>query len=187
MEYFLGFVFICMVLGVFGIIYGKKEEAAPTRQGGNHRANRGNYSISEPVISIVKSLREKGRWKLLDAHDLYKIGYTSISFYSFSVKDTVTDEIYHLASENQHYCFSGMWPCRAKVFPYKLNKHSLPSWMTEYEKNYVVQEFDQISTHVSERFKAVEDRRVTRDKKQAKINQDKERQRLMSIYCKEGV
>lgn len=167
------------MLGV-GIVYGKKDEEviAPSRQRVNRPAN-----ISEPVISIVKSFKEKGRWKFLDSPDLHKLGYLG-TFYSFSVKDTVTDEVYHLASKSQYYCFSGMWRCRAKVFPKNLEAATLPSWMTDQEKDYVVQVFEGVSLRVSERFKAVEDRQRSKDEKQAKVNQDKERQRLMNLYCK---
>lgn len=182
MELFLGFVFICLVLGAIGITYGKKDEEviAPSRQRDNRPAN-----ISEPVISIVESFKEKGRWRITDQSDPYSIGFSKC-YYSFSVKDTVTDEIYTMQSGSYIWLNTGWCRYRNNIrFPKSMVHGCLPSWMTEAEKKYVCERFEIISNKVAARIQLVEDRYRTKDEKQAKVNQDKERQRLMSLYCKE--
>lgn len=137
-------------------------------------------SISEPVISIVKSFSEKGRWKIKnDAHPLEANKYGS--GYSFTVRDTKTGEVYNIKSK----CYVNLYINYSKymLFPQKLNTFNLPSWMTEEERLYVVEAVDALTEKVNQRFKVIEDRQKSKDNKQAKVNQDKERQRLMDIYC----
>lgn len=60
MEYFLGFVFICLVLGAVGIVYGKKEdkvvEVEYVQQGTvrTHADNRRKLNISQPVSEMIR-------------------------------------------------------------------------------------------------------------------------------------
>lgn len=188
MEIFLGFMFICFVVGVILIVYGESKgikSGTPVQQGSvrTYPDNKRKSDISEPVISIVKSLKERGRWKITDqAHPLSSTAW--YGRYSFTAVDTVTGESYSLSATGQHYLTK--WSYRNwVVFPKGLDQFSLPSWMNESERKYVCDEFDKISYRVAERFKVVEDRQRTKDEKQAKVNQDKERQRLMNLYCKE--
>lgn len=59
MEYFLGFVCICLVLGVIGIVYGKKDEEvvyniqqrSSVRE---HPDNRRKLNISQPVSEMIR-------------------------------------------------------------------------------------------------------------------------------------
>lgn len=139
--------------------------------------------ISEPVISIVKSFKEKGRWKITEQQDPFG-RWSYNSKYVFTAEDSVTGERYKMCS-NSYTCLGSGRYCYIIRFPKGLSTWYFPSWMTEAEKKYVCETFEVISNKVAERIQLVEDRYRTKDEKQAKVNQDKERQRLMNLYCKE--
>jgi len=141
--------------------------------------------ISEPVWSIVKTFKEKGRWKITDQTDPYNLGFSK-SYYSFSVEDTKTGESYTMRSTNYIWMNVSWGRWRNNIrFPKGMVSHYLPSWMTETEKKYVCESFEAISNKVAGRIELVMDRYNTKDEKKVKINQDKERNRLMSLYCGE--
>lgn len=142
--------------------------------------------VSEPVISIVESFKEKGRWKVESIDQDTNFRKSSVRFI---ITDTKTDEIYNISCNN----YIVLYPCQGLIsntykivrFPKDINFYSLPSWMNKPEKDYVWQAVENISRSVEQRMLLISDRKKNKDEKQAKINQDKERQRLMSIYCKE--
>ena len=173
MEYFLGFVFICLVLGavgIVGIVYGKGKVAS--------------VDISEPVISIVESFKEKGRWKV-DSKEQCTTSFHKSSI-RFIVTDTKTGEIYNISCNNYIvlYPHQGLTSSTYKIvrFPKDINFYSLSSWMTKAEKDYVWQAVENISKSVEQRMLLISDRKKSKDEKQAKVNQDKERQRLVKLY-----
>lgn len=139
--------------------------------------------VGEPVRAIVKSFKEKGRWKVAPNFDFWSLNPYKCST-TFSVEDTKTGERYTITSDSYIYCY-GTFGRSPIVFPWKISKYGLPSWMTEGEKKFVVEELNAISASVKERLTLVEDRKCTRDQKQAKVNQEKERNRLMALYCKD--
>jgi hypothetical protein len=139
--------------------------------------------IGEPVIAIVKSFKEKGRWKITEQQDPFA-RWSYDSKYVFTVEDSVTGERYKMCSNGYTCLGSGRYAYRIR-FPKAMSTWYLPFWMTEAEKKYVCESFEVISNRVAERIQLVEDRYRTKDNKQAKVNQDKERQRLISLYCKE--
>jgi hypothetical protein len=175
MEYFLGFVFICLVLGAIGIVYGKKDEEviAPVCQRVHRPAN-----ISEPVLSIVKTFSEKGRWKIKPLFNLFTNDYYLCKF---EVTDTVTGEDYIIHSYSRYYHYT---TTKQFIVPNKIHSYSKPSWMTEDEWKYVTDIVQSYMDKINERFKVIEDRQRSKNEKQAKVNQDKERARLVALYCK---
>lgn len=140
--------------------------------------------ISEPVISIVESFKERGRWVISSADNPFQVRHYG-SGYKFIAEDKVTGEKYNLTSPNYIYLHTRFGVKHMIRFPYGASRSTLPSWMTKEEKEYVAKAFEKISAKVKERFQLAEDRSLSKDEKQAKVNQDKERQRLMSLYCKE--
>ena len=139
--------------------------------------------ISEPVLSIVKTFSEKGRWKISHQGNPIMVNLYNQNW-SFTITDTKTEEVYHLASRSYYSSFSGLFPYMYLCFPRELMIHTLPSWMTHTEKTYVYEEFEKISKQVGARMEMIEDRRKTKDEKQAQVNKDKERARLKGVYCK---
>lgn len=143
--------------------------------------------ISEPVISIVESFKEKGRWKV-DSKEEDTVSFRKSSI-RFIVTDTETGEIYNISCDNYLvlYPSQGLISSTYKIvrFPKDINFYSFPSWMTKPEKEYVWQAVENISKSVEQRMLLISDRKKNKDEKQAKVNQDKERQRLMDLYCKE--
>lgn len=138
--------------------------------------------ISEPVYAIVKTFDEKGRWK---AHKMFD--YLSVnpykSTYNFVFEDTVTGEKYDIRSKYSHWSFIGYH--KQLAFPEGVLSHYLPSWMTQAEKDYVISEIEKRGKIFEERVNRIEDRKHKKSEAKAKVNQDKERQRLMKLYCKE--
>ena len=66
MEYFLAFVFICLVLGAIGIVYGKKGvEPIPAFSVREHPTMKRKRVISEPVSEMIKRI-ESGEGFTLD-------------------------------------------------------------------------------------------------------------------------
>ena len=182
MEYFLGFVFICLVLGAVGIVYGKgKDEKINIPSGRLGRAMVASMDISEPVISIVESFKEKGRWKVKPLFDLFTHQNT---LYSFEIRDSRTGETHNIYS---HRCYYYYTETKQLTFPDKIHSYSSPSWMTTEEWDYVCVNAQRYMDTINERFKVIKDRKVKTSHAQAKVNQEKERQRLISIYCKEEV
>lgn len=139
--------------------------------------------ISEPVYAIVKTFDEKGRWKIKSNFDPwcctpYKCAY------SFTATDTITKEEYTLYSDGFYWTeVFGLFS--RTMFPCRVTKHYMPTWMTEAEKDFVVGEIEKRGKIWAERFKRIEDRNHKKSEAKAKVNQDKERQRLMKLYCKE--
>jgi hypothetical protein len=56
--------------------------------------------------------------------------------------------------------------------------------MTEDEWGYVEAVVQKHMDEINQRFEIIKDKQRSKDCKQSKINQDKERQRLMSVYYK---
>ena len=132
-------------------------------------------NISEPVLSIVKTFSEKGRWKVT------MIGDHGIRFchqpYYFNAVDTVTGESYKVSSP------SYLWSAHLKELPDEIRSSGLPTWLTLEEKKFVIESVNNILLSIKARLEAVNDRVLSKDQKQTKANQDKERNRLMDLYC----
>ena len=137
--------------------------------------------VSEPVISIVESFKEKGRWKVKPLFDLFTHQNT---LYSFEIRDSRTGETHTIYS---HRCYYYYTETKQFPFPDKIHSYSSPSWMTTEEWDYVCVNAQRYMNTINERFKVIKDRKVKTSLAQAKVNQEKERQRLISIYCKEEV
>ena len=143
-----------------------------------------DLKISEPVYAIVKTFDEKGRWRVKSNFDPWVSPSYYKRLYSFTVTDNTTEEEYNLYSDGFYYTdVFGLFS--RTMFPYGVSKHYMPTWMTEAEKDYVVSEIEEWGKVWNERFKRIEDRKHKKSEAKAKVNQDKERQRLMKLYCKE--
>jgi hypothetical protein len=174
MEYFLGFVFICLVLGAIGIVYGKGKESEVVEE---EPVKEGVTNISEPVISFLKVFNENPkRFKLEQtlkmsegAEDGFQSGY--------KLTDNILKESWKI-DENQYY--QRYYPRTTCTKIYSDGYFGWPQWMTREEREYVF--LNLRSYYIN--------RRNTRDtliKDRAKRTQDKERARLMNLYCKENV
>ena len=163
---------------MFGWLFGSKNKAPHARK--VHVQLKSN--ISEPVQAIVKTFDEKGRWKIKmkGGVDLF---LHQKSYGEWEVTDTKTGEVYHVLSEYLYYYITRDF--QAIVVPRSLYPHSLPTWMTEEEQKYVAAVVNKRMNTVEQRFKAIRDRGVEKSKVQAETNKQKERQRLMGVYCNE--
>lgn len=134
--------------------------------------------ISEPVLTIVKTFSEKGRWKIKATFDPFRGPLRN--YPSFRVVDSISKEEHTLLSESFYY-----QEIYGKLFiaPQYVVSRSLPSWMSDTEKKYVAGKIDEYGAAIKQRFLKIQDRENEKWEKQAKINQDKERNRLMSVYC----
>lgn len=185
MEIFLGFMFICFVVGVILIVCGESKgvkEGMHVQQGSvrTHPDNKRKSDISEPVISIVESFKEKGRWKIEPCFDLFKLRVYR-DLVKFKVTDTFTGEVYNLIS---HQCYYHYTRYKQITVPNRLHSSSAPSWMTPEEWDYLSSVVQGHMDNINQRLEVIKDRQRTKDEKQAKVNQDKERQRLKELYCK---
>lgn len=142
--------------------------------------SRERKDISEPVLSIVKTFSEKGRWKIKPLFNLFTNDYYNLC--KFEVTDTVTGEVYIIHSYSHYYHYT---TTKQFIVPNKIHSYSKPSWMTEDEWKYVAYVVQSYMEKINERFEVIKDRDRKQNEKQAKVNQDKERQRLMNLYCKE--
>ena len=153
-----------------------KETQAPPFRNPTHATN-----VSEPVISIVKTFDEKRRWKIKPLFDTQKpIPYKS--YLTWEALDTVTQEKHTIYSRGTYWL--GLDKVRRLYIlaPQGTVEYSLPSWMTEAEKKYVCQAIEKRMEAVNERFEVIKDRQRIGAEKQAQINQQKERERLMKLY-----
>ena len=138
-------------------------------------------NVSEPVLSIVKTFKEKGRWKITPCFDIFKISLLR-ELPRFTVKDTFTGEVFDLYSHTYFYHFTTRFQF---VVPDRVHTYSTPTWMTAVEGEYMKNVIQGYMEDVNERFKVLKDRSESKDQKQSKANQDKERNRLMNLYCGE--
>ena len=137
--------------------------------------------ISEPVLSIVKTFSEKGRWKVTPCFDIFKISLHR-ELPRFTVTDTSTGETFDLYSNTYFYHYTTRFQF---VVPDKVVRWGMPTWMTPVEGEYMKDVIQGYMEGVNERFKVLKDRSESKDQKQSKVNQDKERNRLMNLYCGE--
>lgn len=146
--------------------------------------------ISEPVIAIVKTFSEPRRWKIQKKE--FKPFEKDVSWGSymvFTVEDTKTKEIYSFHSKTYqtyspielgvNYTLEGFW------FPKTLHPWYLPSWMTEEEKDYVAKVANKIFEKYNQRILAVQDRNRSRQHALSEKMRQKERERLIKVYCNE--
>ena len=118
-------------------------------------------NIAEPVISFVQAVKKNPGWFQIDGYDFSTPG---LARYLWSVFDMKTGERFYIESGCGNYT-SGMY---GKV-----------DWLTREEEKFITRELDQF----------FEGRKVKMYKLLAIRQQKrglKERQRLMSIYCKEN-
>lgn len=137
-------------------------------------------NISEPVHSIVKTFDERARWKMKSMHR--ETGYASQRLV-FIFTDSKTNEVCYMFADREYWCNSLdtlmlILPCSFKY------NSPLPTWMTEEEKEYVISEVNKRMKVLAERIRRVEDRRKKKSEAKSKIEQTKERQRVMGVYCK---
>lgn len=145
--------------------------------------------ISEPVIAIVKTFSEPRRWKIEKTiRGPFEQSYAGLDM-KFSVVDTKTDERYHCSANvyfwsdpvKSKYCEMG----NSYGIPLKINPLSLPSWMTLEERIFIVQQAQPYLNNLNERLTVVFDRKRKKEQAVSKKMQDKERMRLMKVYCNE--
>jgi hypothetical protein len=174
MEYFLGFVFICLVLGAVGIY--KRDKAKESEVVEEESVKEEVANISEPIISFLKVFNENPkRFKL--EQTLKMIEDVEGGFQSgYKLTDNILKESWEI--ENDRYRQrrrSYLGTAHTKI--YSDGYFGWPEWMTREEREYVF--LNLRSYYIN--------RRNTRDvllKDRAKRSQDKERQRLMKLYCK---
>jgi len=134
-------------------------------------------NISEPVYSIVKTFDEKGRWSM-KWHESGVWGS-----YAFHFTDNETGEKCFLLVARTYWCSEFGKFAQPMPLSFK-NDSPLPTWMTEEEKEYVISEVNKRMKVLAERIARVEDRRKKKSEAKSKIEQTKERQRVMGVYCK---
>ena len=134
--------------------------------------------ISEPVLSIVKTFSEKGRWKIEGDGGISTLRFSGQTYY-FTATDTVTKESYTLTSRDY------LWSFRWKPLPDEINSRGLPTWMNDAEKKLVIDTVNSYLFMVKKRLDIINDRQRAKSQKQTKAAQDKERKRLMKLYCGE--
>lgn len=139
-------------------------------------------NISEPVISIVKTFDEKGRWKIKPLFDVYG-AVPRKEAPSWEAIDTVTGEKHTIYSDSFYYLDRGLMMF---VIPTGTWTYHMPSWMTEVEKEYVCKAIEKKMLAVNERLTQIKDKKRRGGEKQALINQQKERTRIMKLYVGEG-
>lgn len=136
--------------------------------------------ISEPVLSIVKTFSEKGRWKIKPLFTLFEVkDYYELC--KFEVTDILTGEVYTIHSYSRYYHYT---TTKQFIVPNKIHRYSKPSWMTEDEWKYVTDVVQAYMEKINERFEVIKDRDRKQSEKQAQVNKDKERARLKGVYCK---
>jgi|SRR5690606_1413166 len=140
-------------------------------------------NISEPVIPIVKTFDEKGRWKIKPLFDVYG-AIPRKEAPRWEAFDTVTGEKHTIYSDSFYYLDRGF--LMTLVIPKGVMPDRMPSWMTEVEKEYVCQAIAKKMLAVNERFTQIKDKKRRGGEKRARINQQKERERLMKIYVGES-
>jgi hypothetical protein len=179
MEYFLGFVFICLVLGAIGIY--KRDKTKESEVVEEEPVKEDVFNISEPVISFLKVFNENPkRFKLEQTLRMFEAvegGFQS----GYKLTDNILKESWAIEVDQYYYRQrprSYLQTAHIKI--YSDGYFGWPRWMTREEREYV---FLNLRSYYI-------DRRNTRDtllEDRAKRIQDKERQRLMKLYCKESV
>lgn len=174
MEYFLGFVFICLVLGAVGIY--KRDKSKESEVVEEEPAKEEQVKISEPVISFLKVFNENPkRFKL--EQTLTRVENTEAGFQSgYKLTDKILKESWEI-ERNQYYRTPHYHSRIAYIEIYSNGYVGWPEWMTQEEREYVF--LNLRSYYIN--------RRNTRDallKDRAKRSQEKERQRLKDLYCK---
>ena len=134
-------------------------------------------NISAPVQEIIKSFSEPKRWKVTEYPESSS---SPRCYHKFTALDTKTGESFTIKSEGIICAWAGQ---RRLVFPKYLSGYHLPTWMTENERNVMQEALRNISAKLEDRFTVINDRRLSKAEKQAKVNKDKERQRLIDLYC----
>ena len=139
-------------------------------------------NISEPVLSIVKTFGEKGRWRITSDWDLELRPEEGCD--RFKVLDKVTQEEYILTSYRFNSCliFGKLIHLPSGI----VGPGTLPTWLTKDEKAFVVEIIELHLKELNNRVMAIRDRYYSKDQKKTKAAQDKERQRLMNLYCGEA-
>jgi hypothetical protein len=174
MEYFLGFVFICLVLGAVGIY--KRDKAKESEVVEEEPIKEDVTNISEPVISFLKVFNENPkRFKLEQTLRMFETvegGFRS----GYKLTDNILKESWAIeVDQYYHRPRYSLKTAHTKI--YSDGYFGWPEWMTREEREYV---FLNLRSHYI-------NRRDTRDaliKDRAKRSQDKERARLMKLYCK---
>lgn len=176
MEYFLGFVFICLVLGAVGIVYGKGKESEVVEE---EPIKEDVVNISEPVISFLKVFNENPkRFKLEQTLKMFEDvegGFQS----GYKLTDNMLKESW-VIEVGQYYHHPQHYLRTAHTKIYSAGYFGWPEWMTREEREYV---FLNLRSYYINRRNTLD----TLLKDRAKSSQDKERQRLMKLYCKEKV
>lgn len=138
--------------------------------------------ISEPVLSIVKTFDEKGRWKISTDFNPFTGAVCYKSYISWTAKDSITGEAYCFCSYGYYYILESM--CMLLV-PRDIVASMLPTWMTDNEKEYVADVIGAKMEVIGGCFEVIRDKKLKGYEKQAHINQQKERARIMKLYLGE--
>lgn len=135
-------------------------------------------TISAPVQEIITSLSEPKRWKLTQHPD--SGSFHRHCYHKFTALDTKTGESIEIKSEGT---ICAQYAGRRITFPRYFSANHLPTWLTFEERKAIKAAVDAISAKLAERFTLINDRRFSKTEKQAQANKDKERQRLVDLYC----
>jgi hypothetical protein len=174
MEYFLGFVFICLVLGAVGIY--KRDKVKESEVVEEESIKEYVINISEPVISFLKVFNENPkRFKLEQTLKMFENHIRDFQS-GYKLTDNILKESWTI-EEDQYYHRPQYCLQTAHTKIYSDGYFGWPEWMTREERECVF--LNLRSYYIN--------RRNTRDaliKDRAKRSQDKERARLMKLYCK---
>jgi hypothetical protein len=177
MEYFLGFVFICLVLGAIGIY--KRDKAKESEVVEEEPIKEDVINISEPIISFLKVFNENPRrFKLeqtLKGSENPEYGFQS----GYKLTDNILKESWVI--EVDPYYHRPRYSLKtAHIKIYSDGYFGWPEWMTREEREYVFLNLRSYYINRRNTLHALIKDRVKR-------SQDKERARLMKLYCKEDV
>ena len=179
MEYFLGFVFICLVLGAIGIY--KRDKAKESEVVEEDPVKEDVINISEPVISFLKVFNENPkRFKLEERFTRLQnpeAGFNNGCGYKLT--DNILKESWAIEMD-QYYHRPRYYHQTAHTKIYSDGYFGWPKWMTREEREYVFLNLRSYYINRRNTLHALIKDRVKR-------SQEKERQRLMKLYCKESV
>lgn len=141
--------------------------------------------ISEPIISFVETVKNnRKRFKVSRSlpSTVFNIRGNSEIITNYSIKDNMTEEVYTLESlevyKYQYYATTVF------TVTHKLTSTDI-QWCTQDELQYVITELSEFYSGLAlrkyKRHEQIRSRRI----RDMDILKDKERSRLMGIYCEE--
>lgn len=140
----------------------KKKVVSDPEVGLKSSVSPAGHDVSEPVLSLVESFKEKGRWAVKHERT-YRI---------LVVKDTKLDRNYYLATIEPYF---GPYDDRFGVI--RIEPSSLPNWMTFDEKIYVCGSVYELTRKLNRRAIRVQERKAQKALKE-------ERQKMIDLYVR---